>query len=520
MKKIIYLLLAICCLICPATLYAFDYYDFMVDGIAYNVNNDGASVSVTFTSCDNNYSNNYPRLDGTVFIPDSVRYSSNKTYVVTSIGHGAFNNCTRLKDVKIPNSVTFVGDYAFYNTEWLNNQFNVLVYAGLVAYQYKNRDIIMPEGKIVTVRDGTLGISPSCFSGHDELYGVNLPNSIIAIGGGAFDDCTNLKSIVIPSSVTSMGKCFNRCTNLTSVTWNAKRISGNIINPEGSPFNRLRGIKTFIFGNEVKDVPNFLCYDLQNLNDIAIPNSVISIGYGAFERTGWYFKQPNGALYLDNWLICYKGTKPSGSVTIREGTRGIVGGTFRNCPGLTGVIIPNSVISIGRNAFSECIALTDVTIPPSVTYIGDSAFKDCDAITCITIPGTVRYIGELAFRDCDELTDIYSYIKDFDSVELGWSGVFSCRKRRYTLHVPKGTWQSYFNRLSKYSMKIIDDLDVPLPSGDVNGDGRVNVSDVTALVNMILGVVPKDEDSADVNGDGKVNVSDVTALINIILGIP
>ena len=69
-------------------------------------------------------------------------------------------------------------------------------------------------------------------------------------------------------------------------------------------------------------------------------------------------------------------------------------------------------------------------------------------------------------------------------------------------------------------MKIIDDLDVPLPSGDVNGDGRVNVSDVTALVNMILGVVPKDEDSADVNGDGKVNVSDVTALINIILGIP
>ncbi|MBO4813383.1 MAG: leucine-rich repeat protein [Muribaculaceae bacterium] len=54
--------------------------------------------------------------------------------------------------------------------------------------------------------------------------------------------------------------------------------------------------------------------------------------------------------------------------------------------------------------------------------------------------------------------------------------------------------------------------------GDVNGDGKVNVSDVTALVNMILGVIPKDEARADINGDGKVNVSDVTALINIILG--
>ena len=55
--------------------------------------------------------------------------------------------------------------------------------------------------------------------------------------------------------------------------------------------------------------------------------------------------------------------------------------------------------------------------------------------------------------------------------------------------------------------------------GDVNGDGRVNVSDVTTLINMILGLTPMDETRADVNGDGRVNVSDVTALINIILGI-
>ena len=59
--------------------------------------------------------------------------------------------------------------------------------------------------------------------------------------------------------------------------------------------------------------------------------------------------------------------------------------------------------------------------------------------------------------------------------------------------------------------------DIPV-KGDVNGDGKVNVSDVTTLVNMILGVISKDEEHADVNGDGKVNVSDVTALVNLILG--
>ena len=63
-------------------------------------------------------------------------------------------------------------------------------------------------------------------------------------------------------------------------------------------------------------------------------------------------------------------------------------------------------------------------------------------------------------------------------------------------------------------VEILDDT-----VGDVNGDGKVNVSDVTALVNMILGTIPKNEAVADINGDGKVNVSDVTALVNLILGV-
>ncbi len=55
--------------------------------------------------------------------------------------------------------------------------------------------------------------------------------------------------------------------------------------------------------------------------------------------------------------------------------------------------------------------------------------------------------------------------------------------------------------------------------GDVDGNGKVNVTDVTTLVNMILGVIPKNEERADIDGNGKINVSDVTALINIILGV-
>ena len=69
------------------------------------------------------------------------------------------------------------------------------------------------------------------------------------------------------------------------------------------------------------------------------------------------------------------------------------------------------------------------------------------------------------------------------------------------------------------AMTVVFTKENELLKGDVNRDGKVNVSDVTALVNMILGVITKDEESADVNHDGKINVSDVTALINIILGV-
>ena len=57
----------------------------------------------------------------------------------------------------------------------------------------------------------------------------------------------------------------------------------------------------------------------------------------------------------------------------------------------------------------------------------------------------------------------------------------------------------------------------PKTTGDINGDGEVNVSDVTALINKILGSSTYSDAVCDINGDGEINVSDVTALINLIL---
>ena len=118
------------------------------------------------------------------------------------------------------------------------------------------------------------------------------------------------------------------------------------------------------------------------------------------------------------------------------------------------------------------------------------------------------------------MTSIYNYINHPTDVSLS-PGVFNgVDKSNCALHVVKGRLDEYSQANQwKDFLNIIDDLDGPQEPGDTNGDGRVNVSDVTVLINMILGIVETDEQLADINGDGKVNVSDVTALINIILGV-
>ena len=131
-----------------------------------------------------------------------------------------------------------------------------------------------------------------------------------------------------------------------------------------------------------------------------------SIGNSAFYKTGWYNAQPNGILYLDNWLIGYKETKPTGNLAINNGTRGIANSAFSWCSGLTSVTIPESVTSISESAFYGCSGLTSITIPNSVTSIGYSAFNGCSGLTSVTIPNSVTSIGNSAFSGCSGLTTI------------------------------------------------------------------------------------------------------------------
>ena len=256
-------------------------------------------------SCGENVTYSFVESTGTLTISGTgamTKYnSSNRPW---------YNYRSSIKKVVINNGVTSIGDYAFYGCTGLTS---------------------------ITIPNSVTSIGYQAFFFCKRLTSITIPNSVTTIGSNAFSYCEGLTSITIPNSVTSIGDyAFLECTGLTSI--NVAEDNLNYASVDGVLYN--------------KDKNTLITCPMGKTGSITIPNSVTSIGDGAFE-----------------W-----------------------------CTGLTSITIPNSVTSIGDAAFADCTGLTSVTIPNSVTSIGYAAFSECTGLTSMTVEATnpplcVNYYG-------------------------------------------------------------------------------------------------------------------------------
>ena len=374
------------CIALMATLRLFAGYDFTIDGICYTTLG-GDSVEVGKNT----------NAKGAIIIPETVKTVI--TYRVVGIGDAAFLGCTSLTSITIPNSVTNIGISAFYGCSSLlsisipNNVTNIdnNAFRGCTSLTS------------VTIPNSVMSIGDYAFYGCTGLTSITIPNRVTYIGEYTFKGCTSLTSVTIGESVSEIGKsAFESCTSLTSVVWNAIHCV-NFIIPD-APFPN--SVTSFTFGEKVEHVPAYLCYDMSVLASITIPNSVTSIGGGAFSGCSSLTSVtiPNSVTSIGTYA--FQGCSSLSSVTIPNNVTSIEAGAFSGCSSLTSVTIPNGVTSIGGTAFSGCSSLTSITLPDSIKNIKYWTFESCSSLTSITIPNSVTYIDYNAFRGCSSLTSV------------------------------------------------------------------------------------------------------------------
>ena len=300
------------------------------------------------------------RLKSMIDIPKSVNGKP-----VIAISDEAFSDCYNMTDIKIPDSIFYIGEKAFSGCEKLTSVIipNSVEEIGNGAFEEcSSLQKVILSDKIEAIKEDT-------FSGCSKLTSIIIPNSVTEIGNNAFSMCLSLNTINIPADVQSIGDgAFAFCIKLKSITVDKNNRSfsaknGILFSKDKSQFIAFPGGKkgTVVISKEITDIKESALLGCLRISKVKV------------EKGNNHYCSRDGILYTKDM------SRFIFSPTEIKGEKGII-------------TIPEGVVSISEGAFFWCDNITRITVPESVTSIGDYSF-DCGNLVAIDVSNNNRFFS-------------------------------------------------------------------------------------------------------------------------------
>lgn len=485
-----------------------------IDGIWYDVISKGEIAKVIKSQGE--------KYSGAIVIPETINHDG-ISCKVTEIGNQAFFNCRDVTSISLPKTIVSVDLNAFGGCYGLNAVYITDLTAWCkIKFGYRDSNPLSEanhlflngqevKGELV-IPDGVETIGNYAFQNCTELTSVVIDNSVTSIGENAFNGCGKLASVTIPSSVVVIGRsAFDGCTSLNSVfitnltAWCNIKFDNNPLKYAGHLFLNSEEVINLVIPEGITTI-GYAFPNCKSLTSVIFPNTMTEIGASSFEDcTGLTSVSiPDNVTVLG--ASAFSGCSNLQSVDLGAGLKYIRGSAFMDCEKLASVVFPIGLVEIGANSFRNCVSLSSVVIPNSVTTLDYYAFYGCKGLTSIVLgrglkSGTIGnttsvYFGDYVFAGCEKLEHVYCFI---ESNIPNMANIFANSYPQYaTLHVVYPMLEDYksANPWSEFGTticltpeelklnkdkckKVIDIADVNIKNKlisyyDYDGDGELN----------------------------------------------